>query len=167
MKNVFGILTLIVFAFVIGCAGAPEVKKEPQPQPDLSMISSQNEQLANHPIGGFAYKSSKLNTANWDSWAKSAAPIVKEIVTKLPDGYALQVTGHADASGPEEPVGDKPGNIKISTDRAQTVFDALKRAGISSPKITYKGTGSDELLPQFDPRAAEQRRVTFKIVPVK
>ena len=59
----------------------------------------------------------------------------------------------------------KPGNIKISTDRAKTVYDALLNANISSPKLTYKGVGSDELLPDYDPRAGEQRRVTFKIVP--
>ena len=163
MKKYFGIFLCILIISIIGCASKPEVKQEtPVQVPD---ISSQNEQLASYPLDGFAYKSSKLNQEKWNRWAEQTAPLVQEILEKIPDGYLLQVTGHADASGPEEPVGDKPGNIKISTDRAKTVYDALLNANISSPKLTYKGVGSDELLPDYDPRAGEQRRVTFKIVP--
>lgn len=163
MKTISGIFFAFALIVAVGCASSPEVKQDVKA--DVPDISSQNGQLSQYPIGGFAYKSSKLDTEKWDRWAASAAPVVQEILNKLPDGYALQVTGHADASGPEEPVGNKPGNIKISTDRAKTVYDALGRANISSPKMTYKGVGSDELLPEYDPKAAEQRRVTFKIVP--
>ncbi len=163
MKKYYGGLVSVLF--VLGCASAPapEVKKDTV-DPNIANISSQNQQLANNPIGGFAYKSSKLDTAKWDKWAQRVAPIVKEITTKLPEGYILQITGHTDASGPENPTGDKPGNIKISTDRAKTVYDALKKANVDSPKITYKGIGSEELLKDYDSRAPEQRRVTFKIV---
>lgn len=162
MKKVNAMLFLFAFIFAFGCASAPA----PEPAKDSGVdVSSLNRQLSDHSIGGFAYKSSKLDTAKWDRWARTAAPLVKEIISKLPEGYVLQATGHADASGPEEPTGNKPGNIKISTDRAKAVYDALKRANIDSPKVTYKGIGSDELLSEFDSRAAEQRRVTFKIVP--
>ena len=58
-------------------------------------------------------------------------------------------------------------NIKISTDRAQTVYSALRKAGIESPKMSYKGVGSSELLEGLDPRAAEHRRVTFKVIPTE
>jgi outer membrane protein OmpA-like peptidoglycan-associated protein len=162
-KNVF-ISFLIGLVFAVGCASTPA----PQPAKDVSSnnpdISSLNQQLTNNSIGGFAYKSSKLDSAKWDVWAKKASPIVKEIISKLPDGYVLQITGHADASGPEDPTGYKPGNLKISTDRAKTIYDALKKADINSPKIIYKGIGSEELLNGYDPKAPEQRRVTFKIV---
>ncbi|MBN2039640.1 MAG: OmpA family protein [Spirochaetes bacterium] len=164
MKTIGGIFIAFALILAVGCASTPAQQDTKPGVPDLT---SQNEQLSNYPISGFAYKSSKLNTAKWDQWAKDASPIVQEILDKLPEGYALQVTGHADASGPEEPVGNKPGNIKISTDRAKTVYNALGRANISSPKMTYKGVGSDELLPEYDPKAAEQRRVTFKIVPAE
>jgi outer membrane protein OmpA-like peptidoglycan-associated protein len=100
-------------------------------------------------------------------WATAAAPVVKGVIDKLPEGYVLQVTGHTDARGPEGPVGAKPGNIKISTDRAKAVFDALKAKGVTSPKMTYKGVGSSELIPGVDPKDAQQRRVTFKVVPQK
>jgi outer membrane protein OmpA-like peptidoglycan-associated protein len=158
-SNVKLFLFALIFAF--GCASAPA----PEPKKDVGIdLSSQNKQLSDYSIGGFAYKSSKLDTAKWDVWATKASPVVKEIISKLPEGYILQVTGHTDGSGPEEATGEKPGNIKISTDRAKTVYDALKRANINTSKITYKGIGSDELLNEFDPKAAQQRRVTFKIV---
>lgn len=158
---VFTVIAALIFTF--GCSSG-QVEKDTGGGVS-KMISAQNEQLADNSISGFGYKSSKLPEKQWDNWAKSAAPVVKDILTKIPEGYVLQVTGHADASGPEQPTGNKPGNIKISTDRAKTVYSALKRAGIDSPKLTYKGIGSSELLDGVDPRAAEQRRVTFKVVP--
>ena len=166
MKKVSFVTASLMLSFVIGCASAPEpqpVKKDTA-APKVADISSQNQQLSGQYIGGFAYKSAKLDTAAFDRWAVKAAPIVKDIIAKLPDGYVLQITGHTDASGPEQPEGDKPGNIKISTDRAKAVYDALKRAGIDSPKITYAGIGSQELYKAFSPRDPIQRRVTFKIV---
>jgi outer membrane protein OmpA-like peptidoglycan-associated protein len=168
MKNKFKFSFLVVFVFAIGCASTPPPQTQVKEDTSARMpdISSQNEQLTNYSIGGFGYKSSELDSTKWDAWAQKAAPIVKEIIDKLPEGYILQVTGHADASGPEEPEGDKPGNIKLSADRAKAVFDALKKAGIDSPKIKYKGLGSSELLNTYDPRAAGQRRVTFKIVSI-
>ncbi|MFH0977622.1 MAG: OmpA family protein [Spirochaetota bacterium] len=165
-KNYFVIFLFvsIAFVFAFGCATTPGQTPEPGKGGAAMDISSYNKQLTDHSIGGFAYKSSKLDTVKWDRWAAKAAPIVKDIIAKLPEGYALQVTGHTDASGPEEKEGGKPGNLKISTDRAKTVYDALKRANINSPKMTYKGIGSEELINGYDPRAAEQRRVSFKIV---
>ena len=161
MKNF--VILLLSLVIVWGCASTEEVKKDEITPGEI--VSAQNEQLSNHPVGGFAYKSSALDTEIWKRWAEAAAPIVKEILTKIPDGYVLQITGHADASGPEEPVGNKPGNIAISSDRAQTVFNALKDAGVDSPKITFKGMGASELLEEYDSRAAEQRRVTFRVMP--
>lgn len=166
MKLNYLFCLFLAFIFSIGCASTPQQQVKKDTVPDTTGdIVSQNQQLANYSIGGFDYKSSKLDTARWDRWAVKAAPIVKEIIGKLPEGYILQVTGHTDASGPEGPEGAKPGNIKISTDRAKAVYDALKKANVDSPKITYKGIGSEELRQNYDPRAPEQRRVTFKIVP--
>ena len=159
------ILTAIVSIFM-ACESAPK-KTESMPATDTSslFVSSSNEQLANFPVAGFGYKSSKVPAQKWDTWAKNAAPVVKKIVDSLPEGYVLQVTGHTDSSGPEEPVGRKPGNIKISSDRANTVYESLKRQGISSPNMTSKGVGSSDPLEGVDGRDPSQRRVTFKVVP--
>ncbi|RPI95620.1 MAG: OmpA family protein [Spirochaetales bacterium] len=165
MKNFIIIAFIGVFAFAFACGTTPEVKQEVAPSG--SIVNIQNEQLARIPVGGFDYKSSKVPEQKWDKWATAAAPVVKGVIDKLPEGYVLQVTGHTDARGPEGPVGAKPGNIKISTDRAKAVHNALQAKGITSPKMTYKGVGSSELVPGVDPKDAEQRRVTFKVLPKK
>ncbi|MCU0844616.1 MAG: OmpA family protein [Spirochaetes bacterium] len=165
MKKFIIIAFIGVFAFAFACGTTPEVKQEVAPSG--SIVNVQNEQLARIPVEGFDYKSSKVPPQKWDKWATAAAPVVKGVIDKLPEGYVLQVTGHTDARGPEGPVGAKPGNTKISTDRAKAVFDALKAKGVTSPKMTYKGVGSSELLPGVDPNDAQQRRVTFKVVPQK
>lgn len=162
MKKNFYAIAALSMCLLLYC-GSKNVKQGTSDS-ITPMIKAQNEQLAKHSVGGFAYKSSKLNTQVWDNWAKSSAPVVKEIIGKLPEGYVLQVTGHTDSVGPEEPEGDKPGNINISKDRAKTIYDALRKAGIDSPRLTYKGMGSSELIQGINPEGAGQRRVTFKVV---
>ncbi len=166
MKKLSLMVTVIAVIFMVACGTSPEVK-QPAGDPNVALVSAQNKQLEKIPVTGFAYKSAVVPKQDWDKWATAAAPVVKEVLNKLPEGYVLQVTGHADGSGPEEPVGNKPGNIKISTDRAKAVYNALKAKGIDSPKMTYKGVGSSELLPGVDPRDGANRRVTFKVVPKK
>lgn len=163
MKRKYFLISIISIVFALSCGGS-QVKQDTVGD-NSTLISAQNEQLTKSSIGGFGYKSSKMPANQWDSWAKSTAPVIKEILLKIPEGYVLQVTGHTDGSGPEQPEGNKPGNSKISTDRAYTVYSALKKAGIDSPKLTYKGIGSSELLEGVDPKANEQRRVTFKVMP--
>jgi len=128
-------------------------------------VKASNKQLEKVPVKGFAYKSSSVPAQKWDKWARTAAPVVKGIIDKLPKGYVFQVTGHTDARGPEEPEGNKPGNIKISQDRANSVRAALKRQGINSPKLTAKGVGSAQPLEGVSTRSATQRRVSFVVVP--
>lgn len=164
MKQITALTIIISFFLITSCA-KEQVKEPAQVGADDAFILSTNTQLAKYPVAGFAYKSSKVPPQEWDRWSKIAAPVVKDILNKLPDGYMLEVRGHADASGPETAEGDKPGNVKISTDRAKAVYDSLARSGISSPKITYRGVGSSDPLGGVYPESGEQRRVTFVIVP--
>ena len=166
MKKVLCIVSVFAIAFFVACGSTPEVQ-QPVGDPNVALVKAQNKQLEKIPVTGFAYKSAAIPKQEWDKWAEVAAPVLKEIINKLPEGYVLQVTGHADGSGPEEPVGNKPGNIKISTERAKTVYNALKAKGITSPKMTYKGVGSSQLLPGVEPRDGANRRVTFNVVPKK
>jgi outer membrane protein OmpA-like peptidoglycan-associated protein len=76
----------------------------------------------------------------------------------------LEVRGHADASGPEHQEGDKPGNMNISRDRANSVIKFLESAGILMSNITYKGLGLSELIHNIGRRSGQQRRVPFFIV---
>jgi outer membrane protein OmpA-like peptidoglycan-associated protein len=165
MKKITALIAIIMSCFLIASCAKEQVKEPAKVGADDTFVPASNTQLAKYPVSGFAYKSSRVPPQEWDRWAKIAAPVVKEILNKLPDGYALELRGHADSSGPETAEGDKPGNLKISTDRAKAVYDSLGRSGISSPKITYRGVGSSEPLAGVDPKSGEQRRVTFVIVP--
>jgi outer membrane protein OmpA-like peptidoglycan-associated protein len=164
MRKYFFVMVYFAIAVVITCSGGQNVQSG---GPDDAFMLSSNQTLSKIPVRGFGYKSSALSRQEWNQWAKAAAPAVKDIIAKMPDGCVLQVTGHADAVGPEDQTGPKPGNIKISTDRAKIVYDALKRNGIDSPKMTYKGIGSSETSSECDSREACQRRVTFRVVPQK
>lgn len=164
-KCVSAIILVITTALFINCS--KQVKDTPEVGGENPFVSASNTQLSKYPVAGFAYKSSKVPPQEWDRWAKVAAPAVKEIVEKLPDGYMLELRGHTDARGPEQAENTKPGNSKISADRAKAVYDSLGKAGIKSDKITYRGVGSAEPLKDIDAQDARQRRVTFLIVPKK
>ncbi len=175
-KILFSLITLLSIA-LIACGGSKEtVKDTKKPAVDDNppivaagghnmWVDQSNKQLAKIPVEGFGYKKSNVPAQKWDKWAKLSAPVIKKILDNMPAGYVLQVTGHTDARGPEEPEGAKPGNIKLSNDRAKEVHDALRRQGISSPKMTYKGIGSSDPLSGINPKSPQQRRVTFKVIP--
>ena len=165
MKNLLKITAIVIVILSMISCGKEQVREPAKVGDDSGFITVSNGQLAKYPVTGFAYKSAQIPSQEWNNWARMAAPVVKNILNKLPAGYVLEVRGHADASGPEQPEGNKPGNLNISRDRAQAVIKALASAGLTSSKITYKGVGSAELLPKYDSRSGQQRRVTFAVVP--
>lgn len=150
--------------FIIACS-QEQVKQTDVVGASSAVVSASNTQLAKYPITGFAYKSSAIEPMQWSNWAKIAAPVVSGILDKLPDGYVMEVRGHTDSRGPEEPEGNKPGNLKISKDRAKAVYNALSNQGLKTSKITYRGVGSSEPLAGVAQDSAQQRRVNFVIVP--
>jgi hypothetical protein len=165
MKKATGLATFILLSSFLVFSCATQVEKAPPPEKGTFSLSATNAQLAYYPVTGFAYKSTIIPSDSWAQWAKNAEPIVKGIIDKIPDGYVLQVTGHADSSGPEQPVGNKPGNIVISKDRAVAVYEALRQDGVKSSKMITKGVGSSQPILGVDTRSGKQRRVTFTIVP--
>ena len=156
MKKAAIICALLTTVFLLACESTQEV---------ASPVSMLNKNLERASVGGFGYKSSEVPSWEYDAWAKASAPLVQQTLTQVPEGYLLQVTGHTDSTGPEQAVGAKPGNIKISTDRAKGVYDSLKKQGITSDKLTYKGVGSSQLLDGVPGNDAKQRRVSFQVVP--
>ena len=164
MKKYVFLLIVTVFAYVSCASGqkteAPIVQSSMSPQ----LVKAQNDQLDKVPVGGFEYKGSNVPAQKWDKWSKAAAPIVKEIIAKLPQGYVLEIAGHTDARGPEQADGDKKGNIAISEERANSVLASLKKAGITSDRIRAKGYGSSKPLEGVDTKDNAQRRVTFQVV---
>lgn len=164
MKKI-AILSFMICVAVFAAACKQQVKQEPVVQnTDTQYVQTSNEQLSKYPLSGFGYKSSKIEKQEWEKWAATAAPVIKGILEKLPEGYAIEVRGHTDGRGPEQPQGNKPGNLQISENRAKTVYDSLVGAGITSPKLKYRGVGSSELLAGVDPKDPKHRRVTFVVV---
>jgi outer membrane protein OmpA-like peptidoglycan-associated protein len=160
MKKIVMAVFLLVFASALISCGGKQVKTGSTD----GLVGPLNKQLQRATFSGFGYKSTKPPAQKWDKWAASAAPLVRKVLKKVPEGYVLQVTGHTDASGPEEPEGNKPGNIKISDGRAKAVYNSLRRQGLKSSKLTYKGVGSSEVDSNYDDRSSRQRRVTFIVI---
>ena len=158
MKKLALICALLTTVFLLACEST-------QVQTEAPGVSLLNKQLEKATLGGFGYKSSDVPSWEYDAWAKVSAPVVQQTLTQVPDGYVLQVTGHTDSRGPEQAVGAKPGNIKISTDRAKAVHTSLRNNGITSDKLTYKGVGSSQPLEGVPEDDAQQRRVSFIVVP--
>ena len=159
MKKIFLALMMLSLIALIACGG-----KQTPTDPNEAWVRSANTELAQHSTGTFAYKRSDISTADWNSWFKTSEPVIKRILAEIPDGYVLQVTGHTCARGPELAEGRKPGNTKLSNDRARTIYNNLVREQVDSSKLTYRGVGSEQLNNQFDSRDARQRRVSFRVV---
>jgi len=171
MKKFFIFAIGLCLSFSVACSSSKKNKKDDKQvkssSSDSSYLSVAYDTLKKRPIYGFAYKKSIVAMDVWDAWINENQTLIEKLLPKLPKGYVMQVTGHADASGPEYPVGKKPGNIKISTERALSVYNLLLSRGLDPAKLTYKGLGSKNLIPEEKPKAAKQRRVTFLIVPDK
>ena len=121
-------------------------------------------------IQGFAYKKWEIpNKKDFANWVKVSSPAIKKGIEQLPAVYSLEVTGHADTKGPEEPTGDKKGNKFYSEQRAKEVKQALVKLGAGFPenRIIAKGAGASNPLPGVEGESALNRRVTFKFVMVE
>jgi len=70
----------------------------------------------------------------------------------------INIIGHTDA------VGSETDNMKLSTNRAESVRQALINLGIAGERMTTLGKGESELLNSVDPKAAENRRVEIKVI---
>jgi outer membrane protein OmpA-like peptidoglycan-associated protein len=169
-RSLFFSLWIVMVVALISC-GEPKTNQQVSKQDKTNsaevLIEKTNEELSEHPLVAFGYKSYKLNTRKWEVWAKSVAPILEKIIPQIPEGYVLQIVGHANAIGPEEPQPDgRPGNIYWSKMRARVVFKELVKQGLPADKMVCKAAGSSELDPRYpNPRDDRHIRVTLRIVP--
>lgn len=141
---------------------APE---QPAPVPEEKPLDVKKLKFTKE-IGQFDYNSSDINAPKVNATLKTIAAAIGEKIKAIPDTYQIEVIGHADASGPEEPTGDKKGNIALSEARAQAVVDFLvSELGVSSSKFKVIGMGSKELKSSKSPKSPVNRRVIIKFAP--
>lgn len=133
---------------------------EPVKQIDAFEVKAQaqNKQLEKTSIEKFKLGSSEIPQKQWNTWAKKAAPIVKELINMMPENYVLEIRGHADI------IGSESANEKLSEARAYAVYKALLKQGIKEDKLTYKGLGSSMMIESVKKTDPRQRRVSFKVV---
>ncbi len=167
MRKLLILVVPAVFLFAY-CGSAPKVEK---PNPDAAAavkdrgfdtaelkVKGLNSKLSSVSLKGFPSWGSKVDSSKWDLWAKLSAPAVNAVAKEVPDGYVLQITGHATKAG------SKSRNLSVSKKRAKYVWSSLKKQGLKTDKITYKGVGYSEPIDENDPTNPENRRVSFKIV---
>ena len=139
--------------------------------PNIALIREMNEKFKNvrypdgNTIEGFEYKKWEIpNRQDFVKWIKASGNIIKESLDKFPESIKLEISGHADTSGPEEKEGNKLGNLYYSKKRAETVKSSLVKLGFPEKRMSFKGLGSSDPIPGIDGTSAKNRRVTFKLV---
>ena len=73
-------------------------------------------------------------------------------------GSIIAITGHTDSSGPE------PGNLALSSERAEAVRDALIERGIPADGLRVRGMGSRSPVPGLAPTDPANRRIEFSVI---
>jgi len=121
-------------------------------------VNAINRQVGGFSIDGFPGGSSKLSKNEDLENMKKIVDLVKPIIDQIPDGYVMQITGHA-ADYPTKSL-----QASVSKGRAAKIYNELKKAGVPASKMTYKGVGISEPLEGYDGKDAKQRRVSFKAV---
>jgi outer membrane protein OmpA-like peptidoglycan-associated protein len=121
-------------------------------------VSMINRQVGDFSIDGFPAGGSKISKNDDLENMKKIVGLVKPIIEQIPDGYVMQITGHA-ADYPTKSL-----QASVSKARAAKIYNELKKAGVPASKMTYKGVGIDEPLSGYDGKDGKQRRVSFKAV---
>lgn len=133
-----------------------KTRKTPKPTPVRFRVE----------IQGFAYKSSDISRPPVRKSLRTAVRTLRPLVARIPQDHKILVIGHADATGPEEPEGDKPGNIALSRQRAEAVRDAIaKQLNLNPERFEIVAKGSSEPKNRKNPKAASNRRVVVQYQP--
>ena len=113
----------------------------------LDPVALLNSQLKKYKIN-FHLNEYEFTDPKYIKQMDKYAPLIKAITDKIPAGYVMLVQGHASQDGPEEY------NQELSSKRADTVYERLKKAGVSGNIMKPVGKGE----------ALNRRVVNFKIV---
>ncbi|PJZ69963.1 hypothetical protein CH373_13030 [Leptospira perolatii] len=191
VKKFLNLLLVGATAFSLAFCSSAETKEEAAPVPQNQSQQQSGEQTSassrsvdlNSPEGiadtynekikdfrypdgitrpGFSYKKADVSAGDFSEWAKVNVGVIKEALGKLPDNWALEITGHTDQVGPEEAEGNKKGNVFYGEIRAKAVKQSLVKQGVPANRITTKSAGSSTPVSGLDAKDPKNRRVTFK-----
>ena len=160
------ILSSLMMLALISCAGTQQTTVKTAADTTDTKVSSGgnmavdaiNSQVKGFSIDGFPGGSAKLSKNEDLENMKKIVGLVKPIIDKVPDGYVMQITGHA------ANYNSKSEQKRVSTARAQKIYNELKNAGVGAKKMSYKGVGIDEPAAGYGDKDDQQRRVSFKAV---
>ncbi|MGC4027178.1 MAG: OmpA family protein [Mesorhizobium sp.] len=125
---------------------------------DGVVVNAANEQLAKIPVVGFPPFGTQMPITQFDKYGENAATVAKTVVSSMPEGYLLQVVGHANQHASKSEAYTK----SLSTQRAKYVYNYFAAKGIEKKKMTYTGVGNAE--PDANLSHSDNRRVTFKLI---
>ncbi len=172
MKKVLGLVlsSLMIIALLVSCgetakqqtktetADTTKDMKVKSGSGDNMAIDAINRQVKDFSIDGFPGDSAKLSKNEDLENMKKIVKLVKPIIESIPDGYVMQITGHA------ANYNSKARQKSVSTSRAAKIYDELKKSGVPTKKMTYKGVGADDPDSRYSDKDFKQRRVSFKAV---
>lgn len=166
-KVLFLVLSVSLAAFLFSsCSDTAQVQDTPDTTPTVKAdtggddfaVKAINNQVRGFSIDGFPGAKATL-TKNEDlENMKRIVGLVKPIIEKVPDGYVMQITGHA-ADYPTPAL-----QKSVANARAKKIYDELRNAGVPAAKMTYKGVGISEPREGYSNKDFAQRRVSFKAV---
>lgn len=126
--------------------------------PNEVLVQGLNKQLEALEIEGFEPNATTLNDKLYKDWEKKGIPALKEILPKVPAGYVLKVTGHAD------PYGGQTMAAKVADGRAKHIRGRVAKAlGANGAKLETKNYGAKEYEAEKGQSVSKNRRVEFQI----
>ncbi len=142
-----------------------EAKKEEDPVArkrslDLGqeVLDRLNGRLAQMSLSDYDPYAVEVKKTQFDELINRIKPVLKEALDQVPEGYVLEVKGHAN---PNKQHGEDYW-LDLSNKRARRVYDHLVEQGITADKMAVKGVGSSE--PAQSGWSPKNRRVTFKVI---
>jgi outer membrane protein OmpA-like peptidoglycan-associated protein len=165
-KVLFLVLSVSLAAFLLSsCSDTAQVQETPDTTPTVKAdggddiaVRAINNQVKGFAIDGFPGAKATLSKSEDLENMKRIVGLVKPIIEKIPDGYVMQITGHA-ADYPTPAL-----QRSVSVARAKKIYNELKKAGVPADKMTYKGVGISEPREGYSLKDFAQRRVSFKAV---
>jgi outer membrane protein OmpA-like peptidoglycan-associated protein len=150
------LLTMLIFSLFIGCA-SEQTNVTPRNLPsEDEIIKALNRELQALEINGFAGDQT-VSEPLYKKWSAQWLNGFKAVLPKVPSGYKVYVTGHAD------PHGGPAKTDKIAQGRADFIKGRLmKDLGESGKNLATKNYGSQKFEEKKNGPSAN-RRVEFEI----